>query len=243
MNERAFFNAVREKPFGGHLSQSAVDGIHAIITAFGIYGDDDKRKLAYILATAFHESDRFKTMEEYASGKAYEGRKDLGNTVRGDGVKFKGRGFVQLTGRANYRDWTNRLGIDLLKEPQTVCQREIAARILVQGMMLGTFTGKALNHYINFNRCDYKGARRIVNGTDKAALIAGYAVAFEDALATAKYGETDPQTPTRTIDPSPEPEAPQVPAGTNKAVAGVTILGAIAAALYAAWDWIGSLFQ
>ncbi|MEC5323320.1 hypothetical protein [Aurantimonas sp. A3-2-R12] len=242
MDERAFFNTVREKPFGGSLSQDAVDDIKAIVTAFGIYGDGDERKLAYILGTAFLESDRFKAMEEYASGKAYEGRRDLGNTQHGDGVRFKGRGFVMITGRANYRDWGNRLGIDLLKEPQIVCRRDIAARILVQGMMLGTFTGKKLSDYIGRATADYRNARRIVNGTDKAALIAGYAVAFEAALTAAGYGQT-PETPIRTIDPSPEPEAPPVPAGTGKAVAGVTILGAIAAALYSAWDWIGGLFQ
>lgn len=180
--DAAFFAAVRNAPFGGHLTQGQVDDLNAIHGAWRAYGDGDARKLAYIFATAKHESDNFRTMTEYASGKAYEGRKDLGNTEKGDGVKFKGRGFVQLTGRRNYQDWSRRLGRDLLKEPTLVERPDIAARILVEGMMLGTFTGKKLSDTINEKGFDYRNSRRIINGTDRADLIAGYAEKFLAAL-------------------------------------------------------------
>lgn len=63
---------------------------------------DTKGELCHVLAQLAHESDSFNAMEEYASGQAYEGRIDLGNTLKGDGIKFKGRGPIQVTGRKNY---------------------------------------------------------------------------------------------------------------------------------------------
>lgn len=66
------------------------------------YGVVTPLEKAHLLAQVAHESDNFRASEEYASGKAYEGRKDLGNTQPGDGVRFKGRGLIQCTGRANY---------------------------------------------------------------------------------------------------------------------------------------------
>lgn len=209
MSAQLFFSEIRKSPFGGSLSQTAVDSVNAIIAAFHQYGDDDNRKLAYILATAFHESDRFKTMREYASGAAYEGRKDLGNTQKGDGRKYAGRGFVQLTGRRNYADWSNRLGLDLLSNPDLVMDRTIAARILVEGMMRGTFTGKGLSSYIDASKTDFANARRTVNGTDRAALIAGYAKSFLKALEVSDIlgAETTPVI----IAPTPEPEETKMP--------------------------------
>lgn len=63
---------------------------------------DTKGEICHLLAQLAHESDSFNAMEEYASGQAYEGRVDLGNTLKGDGIKFKGRGPLQITGRKNY---------------------------------------------------------------------------------------------------------------------------------------------
>lgn len=220
---RPFFDAVKASLFGGSFSQVQVDGLDAIFAAWAKYGDGDKRKLAYILATAFHESDRLRTTEEYASGKAYEGRKDLGNTQPGDGVRFKGRGFVQITGRRNYTDWSGRLGVDLVARPERAEERDIAARILVEGMMLGTFTEKKLGDYINNQACDFLNARRCVNGTDRAEMLSGYAHHFLRALEAGPV--TVPSRP-----PAPVPKPSKAGAGT------AVVVGAGAAAAQAAND-------
>jgi predicted chitinase len=82
---------------------------------------------AHFLAQIAHESAGMLTTVEYASGAAYEGRKDLGNTQRGDGVRFKGRGLIQLTGRANYMAYGFELGLDLVGKPELAAQFPAAA--------------------------------------------------------------------------------------------------------------------
>lgn len=142
----------------------------------------DRGQIAYILATAQHESFLGKWMEELASGEAYEGRLDLGNTKSGDGKRFKGRGFVQITGRRNYTDWSNRLGIDFVNNPEKAAVPEIAAKILVLGMRDGTFTGLKLSNFINSTKRDFVNARKIINGIDKAQQIAAIAERFFQVL-------------------------------------------------------------
>ena len=139
---------------------------------------------AYVLASATHESGMGAYMEEFASGAAYEGRGDLGNTEPGDGVRFKGRGYVQITGRANYAEWSERLGVDLVGNPELAEDPDIAVKILVGGMKDGTFTGVGVGDFIDEGGADYVGARAVVNGSDRAALIAGYAEGYAAALAS-----------------------------------------------------------
>lgn len=74
-------------------------------------------RACHFLAQVLHESGKFVYFEEIASGKAYEGRKDLGNTEAGDGVRFKGRGVIQITGRANYLKLSKDFAVDFVAEP------------------------------------------------------------------------------------------------------------------------------
>lgn len=81
------------------------------------------------VAQLAHESGGFRYLEEIASGRAYEGRRDLGNTQPGDGVRFKGRGYIQLTGRANYAAAGRALGLDLINHPRLAAEPANAARV------------------------------------------------------------------------------------------------------------------
>jgi putative chitinase len=90
------------------------------------YGITTYLRVCHFIAQAAHESAHFTVLEEFASGAAYEGRKDLGNVHKGDGKRYKGRGIFQLTGRANYRAMGARLGIDLENNPEMAEQPEIS---------------------------------------------------------------------------------------------------------------------
>jgi hypothetical protein len=136
---------------------------------------------AYVLATGFWETARtMRPVEEafYLGSKAEAYRKKLRY------YPWHGRGYVQLTWEDNYR----KFGIT---NPGDAMVPATAAYILVRGMLVGMFTGKGLTDYINVSQTDYKGARRIVNGTDKAAEIAALAVQYEAALV-AYYNATVP---------------------------------------------------
>lgn len=146
-------------------------------------GVSDKGQIAYIFATAQHESHFGRFMMEIASGSAYEGRcSDLGNCFPGDGRRFKGRGFVQITGRRNYTQWARKLGIDFVSNPEKVAVPETAAIILVRGMRDGSFTGLKLSDFIVAGRRDFFEARRIVNGYNRAADIRDISQAYFNAI-------------------------------------------------------------
>jgi predicted chitinase len=91
-------------------------------------GINTPKRQAAFLAQLAHESAEFRYMEEIASGAAYEGRKDLGNTQPGDGKRFKGRGPIQLTGRANYTAASKALGIDLVNNPTRAADPDVGFR-------------------------------------------------------------------------------------------------------------------
>src|SRR5690606_28454782 len=93
------------------------------------YQINTKLRIAHFMGQVAHECAGFRTTEEFASGAAYEGRADLGNNQTGDGVRYKGRGLIQLTGRANYRRIGGLLGLPLEAEPQLAAEPATSLKI------------------------------------------------------------------------------------------------------------------
>ncbi len=189
-----FYNSIRQSLFRGSLSQSQVDGCNYIVSEWERRGLSNRNQLAYVLATAFHETggemqsirerggdQYFKDLYDIEGNNPSKAR-DLGNDQPGDGVKYHGRGFVMITGKYNYRTFGNRYHLDLVADPEIALELEVSINILFDGMLEGLFTGKRLSNYITDHSCDYVGARRIVNGRDRAQEIAQYATYFESAL-------------------------------------------------------------
>lgn len=236
MNRTVFFDRVRTKPFGGSLTQKQVDGLGAILDAAGEYGIADIRYLAYCLATAYHETGpasragHMQPIAEYGRGK---GRKY--------GVKGKygqvpyGRGYVQLTWDDNYERADKELGLGgkLLKNFDLALDPGIAAAIMFRGMLGGWFTGRRLVHYFSAQIDDPVNARKIINGTDKAAMIAGYHRDFLAALKAAGWDDAPvpgdkPAEPVPVVESAPPaPAAPATPAKSGWAALIAFILGII----------------
>jgi putative chitinase len=110
-------------------SQSKLDLFAApLADACAEYSIDTPARVAAFLAQIAHESGSLKFVRELATGDAYEGRKDLGNTQPGDGRRFKGRGLIQITGRTNYQAVGIALGLDLIHDPAQLEQPGPACR-------------------------------------------------------------------------------------------------------------------
>jgi putative chitinase len=233
MNRGAFFLSVRSALFGGSLNQGQVDGMGAILDEWERRKLSDQRWLAYMLATTYHETAR--TMQPIAEYGGKSARY----------APYYGRGFVQLTWEANYAKAGKIVGVDLVKSPDRAMELPIATVVLFDGMIDGWFTGKKLGDYIKGILCDYEGARKIINGTDKAATIAGYAKTFQRAIEAAAIAQI-PAEPAAVLPPKPptlpprQPDDPGVPEAPPKAATSglfhaspvIVTGGAAAAATY-----------
>jgi len=160
---------------------SLTAGDTALIIAAGREHALLRNQLAYVLATAYHETAAtMKPVREYG-GETYLRSKPY--------YPYVGMGYVQLTWDYNYRKASDKLGVDFIANPRLLLDPQYAAPILVLGMKEGWFTGKRLSTYITLRKSDWLNARRIINGTDKRDLIAWYARQYDDLLKEAGYGE------------------------------------------------------
>lgn len=125
---------------------------------FRTYGIlDTGLRLAHFMGQCAHESGGFRYMEEIASGQGYEGRADLGNTQPGDGRRYKGRGPIQLTGRANYRAFGREVGIDFESHPEMVSYPSV-------GLMAAVRYWNSRNLNALADADDLVGITRKING-------------------------------------------------------------------------------
>lgn len=176
-NAAAFFDAVRKDLFGGRLNQGQVDGMNLIGTTCAEADLDPLvEQMAYVLATVYHETGQtMQPIEEWGKGK--------GKSY----YPWYGRGHVQLTWEENYAKQQNKHGHKgedwcVHDDKDRALIPDTSATICVYGMKDGDFTSKKLNDYIREGSVDYVNARRIVNGTDRADMIAGYAEKFASAI-------------------------------------------------------------
>lgn len=189
INRKFFFDIVRRDLFGGKLTKGQTEGMEAILNEWEAQGHccRDDRHLAYMLATVYHETDRtMRPIEEYGKGKKYRYGKHVkmdGKPYPADMPLYYGRGFVQLTWYENYERAGRMLNANLLQTPELALNLCVATRILFAGMQEGWFTGKKLSDYFNDTKEDWVNARRIINGTDRAQMIADYGKKFYAALS------------------------------------------------------------
>ena len=202
-NQTTFFSYIRRAPFGGRLTQSQIDGINVILEQWEFYKLTDRRWLANILSQIFHETGgRLQPIREANASSDAQAKSRLEAAWKAGklgSVKtpywrdgWFGRGFIQLTHKVNYEELGDELGVDLVSNPARAMEPVISARIAIVGMTRGLFTGRKLSDYFNDQVDDAEGARRIVNGTDKAKLIAGYHKNFLDAIEAASIPLQEP---------------------------------------------------
>ena len=191
INRNFFFNQIKQTLFNGKLSQTQVTGLTCVLDEWEKnYSKNDDRFLAYMLATAHHETDRqINGIEEYGKGKG----RPYGKKLKMSKVPYAtpdklyyGRGLVQLTWYENYEKAGKKIGVDLLNNPQLALNINNAVKIMFLGMTEGWFTGRKLSSYFNGAAEDWINARRIINGLDKANLIASYAHQYYASISYIK---------------------------------------------------------
>lgn len=184
---KRFYDAIRPM-FGAELSTKEFQGIDAVLKAFNTYPIE---YAAYALATVYHETAKtMQPIEEYGRGARYDYGKKLKMSRKPYTTPNKlyyGRGFVQLTWYENYANMTaaaRKAGYnwDMLNNPELLLNVYVSAFVMKYGMLNGSFTGKKLSDYFAEGKEQPINARRIINGTDKADLIAGYYERFKAAL-------------------------------------------------------------
>jgi hypothetical protein len=194
---KAFFDRIRSQFANGTISAAQLAGIQCKLDAFGAAGCPIAY-VAYGLATSFWETAQtMRPVREMGRGKG----KAYGVPGRHGGQIAYGRGDVQLTWADNYAKADVELGLmgALIGNYDLALDPAVSARIMVEGMLEGWFTGKRLASYLPASGpatlAEFTQARRIINGTDRAAQISAIAAVFQDGLSLGGWGPVLPPAP------------------------------------------------
>ena len=208
MDRKAFYDSIRDSLFNGSLSVSQVAGLERLLNVWEQYyaKDGHRDELAYDLATSYHETAATMQPITELGGRSYFNKYEpgtalgarLGNTQPGDGYRFRGEGDVQNTGRRNAAYSSRKLNeafglnVDFVANPEQRGDPILSAHCLFLGNRQGWWTGRNILQYVDgIDESDaedvreWTNARAVVNGSDRAAKIAGYALKFETALKAA----------------------------------------------------------
>lgn len=219
-----FFTAYRN--YFNSLDQSQVDGLNFLLDSFELFGAvwSSIPLIADALATIKIETAHtYQPITELGPKHyfdKYDGRHNLGNNQPGDGYKYRGRGYVQITGRNNYTHFADITHADLINDPDEALRPEVSFSIMTHGMFNGTFTGKKITDFINNSKKDYYNARQVINGHDRAKEIATIALNFETCL---KVSQIDSELQSNPPAPNPPGNAtanvPAIPTVTEAPIA------------------------
>lgn len=178
------FDILRESLFKTGLSQAQVDALNFLVLKCEEAGMTYP-ETAYALATTYHETG---VIQGGKMVRTMQPVKEFGSDAYLKGKKYYpyiGYGYVQLTWEDNYTRIGKLIGVDLIEKPERALEPEIASKIMTGGMLNGWFTGVGFRKkrpVSRYNKAQYISARAIINGKDKAELIADYAMTFEKAL-------------------------------------------------------------
>jgi hypothetical protein len=216
-NRKVFFDEIRKSVFMGALTSKAVVSCEAILDEWEARKLTNEWWLAYMFSTVRGECglnmapvrEGFSSSDDAA--RKFVARQGYKYAKVVNGQVYYGRGLVQLTWDFNYRAMSDILGMDLLNNPDRALHPTVAVKIMFEGMIRGTFTTKKLSDYLDGPNPDLLSARRIINGTDKAAQFAAWARQFHAALVKARLAGGSLPAPAPKPAPKPAP-APQAPA-------------------------------
>jgi predicted chitinase len=186
---QALLQKIASAARGGQLTAAAQKALPYLFKAFAKDNITDPNQMAAIVAEIDHE-DNFgsfnggvESISQTEANAAYDGRMGNGPPGSSDGYTYRGRGYVQVTGRANYQTFANKYGIDVVDNPGLLLSYpDLDAQNAVDSIVKGSFTGAKLSTYVNANTVDFYDARRTVNGIDHAYVIKQYSQTYAGIL-------------------------------------------------------------